>query len=271
MSRQEKFELKFPSGGLTVHIRIKKATEAKESFCQTVEGRPVRTVRILAKDDVKANSVEDIEKVLPWFGGDSTYKYHDEDGLEQMLIIDKTIMDKLFMKSATMTIIGFIDQRAISPRMYDGYHYFMELQVDSKSKTTSINDRQAYSILHGVCVIENKCILVKYVSGDREKFATVYPDGDKLMMSNIIHQNYQREGSEIIREQIPDVAQYAKALLSKFALRELDKNILFDQYELKLKEYITSLKLNTGQCAPTKPAFEPINKEADFLSKLLML
>lgn len=272
MSRQEKFDLKFSEGGLTAHIRIKKATEAKESFSQTVEGRPVRTVRILAKEDVKANSVDDIERVLPWFGADSTYKYHDEDGQEQMLVIDKSIMDKLFMKSSTMNIIGFVDKNAISPRMYDGFHYFVELQVDSKSKTTSINDRQAYSILHYVCVTEQKCILVKYVSGDREKFALIYPDSDKLMMSNLIHENYQRDGVEVPREQIPNIDQFAKMLLDTFSIRKLDKNTLIDQYELKLKEYIESMKQAPGAVKlPFKITTEPLNKADDFLSMLMSL
>ena len=91
MSRQTKFTLKFPKGGLTVKVTIAKSSEGKTTLRQTYidakgENRQVRTVKVLAKDDVKPSSVEDIEQVVPWNQVQSSFPYHDEDTDQEVLL-----------------------------------------------------------------------------------------------------------------------------------------------------------------------------------------
>ncbi len=247
MSRQTKFNLKFPKGGLCIKVHLQKSYEEKTGFKQTYvdpegENRQVRTVKVLAKDDNIPRQLDELEMLIPWAEVGTSFPYRDEDGRERLLPIDDRVKGKLFIKSDVMAIVGFLDFRLISPRMYDGNHYFLKIQADSKTKSTCKTDRQGYSLLHYIVSTCGKVIVVKFVSGDREKFAVIYNEGECMMMSTIIHATYNREAPEIELEPILEGEKYAEKLLKTFGLQSLADVDMEDQYEILIKSYIEEEK-----------------------------
>ena len=243
MSRQTKFNLKFPKGGLCIKISLQKAYEEKTGFKQTYvdskgENRQVRTVKALVKDDNVPKQLDELELVIPWSDVQTSFPYRDEDGRERLLPIDDTVKGKLFTKSDVMAIVGFLDFRTITPRMYDGNHYFLKIQADSKTKSTSKTDRQGYSLLHYILSACDKVIIVKFVSGDREKFAAIYSEEQCMMMSTIVHTTYNREAPEVALEPVLEGKKYAEKLIKTFGLKSLTEVSMDDQYELLIKGYI---------------------------------
>jgi non-homologous end joining protein Ku len=280
MSRQTKFDLTFPQGGLSVKVGISKSSDAKTGLRQTYEdeagdNRQVRTAKVLTIDDVKPQSLEDIEKVIPWNAVQSSFPYRDEeDGQERLLKLDDKAQCQLFKKSNRMNVVGILDQTAVTPNMYSGDHYFLTIQVDSKSKKAEKIDQQGYSLIFYILAECEKVVLVKFVSGDREKFGVIYRVGDGLMLSVLIHSNYQREAPEVERLPMPKVMAkaHSEKMLAMFALRRLDADTMMDKYEDSLKAYIEDLKvIAKGGKIKAKTKFKsksPVSYDLDFFSQL---
>lgn len=243
MSRQTKFTVKYPKGNLTFKISIAKTTEAQTGFKSTYEERQIRMVKVLAVDDVKPKEVNDIEKIVPWMETVPAYPYQDEDtGAQKLLYLDEKAKCVIFNKSEYMNGIGFIDAKEITPNMYSGDHYFVKVQTDSKSKVAADSDIQGYSLMYYILKEHNKMFLTKFVSGDREKFAVIYACGDLLMLSIIIHNNYQRTPPVVSRIPLPKAKAHADKMLAAFSLRRFDPSITADKYEENIQRYIDELK-----------------------------
>ena len=276
MSRQTKFTLKFPKGGLSLKVSLQKAYEAKTSFRQTfvdADGvnRTVRTIKVLVQEDNKPKSLEELDQIVPWGQVEKSYPYRDEDGRERLLPIDTKVTGKLYSKSDVMSIVGFLDASSVSPRMYDGNHYFLKIQADSKTKETHRVDRQAYTLIHYIISEYNKLILVKFVSGDREKFAIIYREGGGLMLSTVLHETYQREAPETEREKLTDAKKYAEKLIATFSIRGLDPAELQDNYELMLQNYIEEERerIRSGVRTKARPKPKsPVTLEEDFFAQI---
>lgn len=242
MSRQTKFTLKFPKG-LTIRIRINKSTEAQTGFKSTYKGRQIRMVKVLAKDDIKPKQVSDIEEIIPWNDTVPAYSYQDEEtGEAKLLYLDEKAKCAIFKKSEFMNGVGFIDVAEITPNMYAGDHYFIDVQKESKAKTAAESDVQGYSMLFYILKEHKKMFLTKFVSGDREKFAVIYAVGDGLMLSTIIHQNYQRPPPTVSRIPLPKAKDRAAKMLAAFSLRRFDPATTNDIYEETIEKYIEALK-----------------------------
>lgn len=260
--------MKFLNGQLPIKVRISKAFEEKTSFCLTYpddagETRSVRTVRVIAANDVSPKSVEDIEKVVPWTQAQRSYEYCNEEGVRCLLPVDE-YLTKMNTKSETMTILGIVDASSITPRMYDGNHYFLSVQVDSKSKKSGKADRQGYTLLHYICTEERKNVLVKFLSGEREKFAVIYADGEGLMMSLLLHSTYQRDAPEHELEVMSNPAPLAAKLIKAFGLRSVDPDMIEDTYESTLKGYLEELQELAQEEAKTDgpvPKGKPVLKK----------
>lgn len=275
MSRQSKFTLKF-KGGLAIKINIAKSSDPKTSLRQTFpdesgENRSVRTVKVLAIDDVKPQSLEDIEKVIPWNAVQTSYPYRDEeDGHERLLHLDDKVRCKIFTKSEFMNFIGFLDNGEITPNMYAGDHYFLKIQVDTKSKKACKVDEQGYSLLYYILAEHDKAGMVKFISGDREKFGVIYRVGDGLMLSLLIHNNFQRAAPEVERIPLLKATALADKMLSNFSLRGFDPEMTNDRYEAMLKTYIDELThiAAGGKIKPRLKIKTPVSFEDDFFSQL---
>jgi hypothetical protein len=276
MSRQTKFIMKFPKGGLTVKIAIGKSNEPKTTLRQTYVddsgvNRQVRTVKVLAKDDVKPSSVADIEQVIPWNQVQSSFPYHDEDTDREMLLpLDDKTRCKVFSKSDYMNGVGFVRQCEITPNMYAGDHYFVKVQVDSKSKKSAAGDVQGYSLLYFTLCQHEKMFMVKFISGDREKYGVLYPVGDSLMMSTIIHHNYQRSAPTVPKVALPKAKEHSRKMLSAFELATFMPAMTEDRYEDALLGYIEELKriAKGGKAKMKARTKQPVSYDEDFFSQL---
>jgi len=278
MSRQSKFKLTL-GNGLEVAINLGKTTEAPTSMRQTFTdeqgvNRQVRTVKVLANDDVKPQSKDDIEKVIPWTAVQSSYAYRDEDsGEEKLLLLDDKARCQIFKKSDCMRSIGFIDRDEVTPDMFSGDHYFVQPQQDKKSKKVASSDEQGYSLIYYVLAEHKKMLLVKFVSGDREKFAVIYTKGDGLLLSILIHYNYQREAPQVPRIAMPNAKAHAQKMVKVFGLRRFEPSDTVDVYEATLMDYIDQQKQlakgsGTGAKKLSLKKHAPVGYDDDFLSKL---
>lgn len=251
MSRQTNFDLKAPAGGLTVKIVLQKTTDECMSFTQTYpdeetgQPRQVRTAKVLAINDVTPRSLEDVERVIPWNSVQKSHSYRDADGVPQLMCVEEALKGKVFTKSSVMAIVGILDASQIRPRMYDGSHYFLNVQSDSKTKSAAKIDRQGYGLYYYLCRNYEKVIFVKFISGEREKFAVIYADDECLMLSILIHETYQRAPPEVTMEPVASEASgnaAAEKLIKIFSLPELDPDMLQDSYELWIKQYLEEMR-----------------------------
>ena len=278
MSRS-KYELIFPvtKGGISCKICISRSFDSKTGFCQGKNGRQVRTVKVLAKDDAKPTGRDDIEELIPWGSVETYYPYKQSDGTVKLLSVDTSVLKKIYQNSAKMSIISIIPMKSIRPSMYDGSHYFVRAQKMPKTRTISPEDQKIYTILYHGLLERNYAILVKYISYNREKFAVVYPDpaSDGLMMANIFHSTYQRDFPASHLSKIVDPTKYSKVLFKDLINSDVEDSTIEDTYETRLNEYIESIKEthdNGGKSKIGKLKIKHIvSTEVDILSQILSL
>lgn len=276
MSRQTKYDLIFPkAGAIKCLISLGKSFEPVTPFCQGIEGRPVRTVKVLAVDDTKPLSIEDIERVVPWSDVESYYNYRDESGEYKMLPIDKTVIKSLFKNSSTMKVEATIDSSAISPHMYDGSHYYVNVQVESKTKAVHAPSQKLYTVIYQYLFTSHKMLLVKFISNNREKHAVIYsdPSSNGLRMSILIHSTYQRPRTSAMMVAIPDAAKYGEKLLGgSLEVRELTSEMISDEYEERLKSYIEECKIaDPSKRRAITVTIKPKTTEIDILEQIMDL
>ena len=171
------------------------------------------------------------------------YPYQDENtGEAKLLFLNDKVKCTLYKKSEYMNGVGFIRANEISPNQYAGDHYFVDVQKEAKSKVASASDVQGYSLLFYILKKHDKMFLTKFVSGDREKHSVIYAVGDGLMLSTIIHHNYQRTAPTVSRIPLPSAKEHAAKMLAAFSLRSFDHASTNDKYEESILKYIGELK-----------------------------
>ncbi len=241
-----KFDLKFP--GEKSHIRCKimisRSYDSKTGFCQGKDGRQIKTVKVLSNEDIKPTSKDDIEKVISYGEIESYFPYKMSDGTTKLLKIDTKVIKKLFENSSSMNIVGIVSMKKITGNMYDGSHYFVRVQRDTKTKTIAATDQKVYAIIYSGLLARNMCMLVKYISYNREKYAVIYADEktEGLIMSHIFHSTYQRKEPKSQLVKIDNVNEYARKLFTSMKLDELEDSLITDTYEEKIKSFIDKLK-----------------------------
>lgn len=254
MSRQTKYDLVFPKGGIKCKVHIQKSYESTTVFCQGKEGRQVRTVKVLATGDAKPSDLSDIERLVPWGELESYYPYKDEDGESKLVPIDKKALSSMYRSTSSMQVVGVLDKELIPIHMFDGYHYFMGVQFDVKTKEILETDQKVYTIVYNYLLNRNQYMLVKFISSNREKFAVIHadPESDGLRLSILIHSTYQRERARTGNLcDIPNVIRYGAKLLSSTGLEDVDPESIKDEYEEKVRDYIARYK-DSGTSEPVK-------------------
>lgn len=261
---------------MSIGIQLQKSFEGKTGLKQTFVdsagvNRQVRTIKALTVDDVKPSTLADVEEVISWSDVQSSYAYKDEDTGEAMLLhLDDKTVAKIFKKSEVMMSLGFVDRDEITPDMFAGDHYFVTIQVDSKTKTSNTSSNQGYSLLFFILKEHRKMFLVQFISGDREKFAVIYAVGDGLKMSTIIHSNYQREAPTVSRIPMPNAKSHAEKLIKACNITRFDPSVTNDMYEDSLLKYIDEKKkeVKGGKLKVRAKARSPVSYEVDFFSQL---
>ncbi len=274
-----KFDLKFPysKGGLSVKIVIGKAFDPKAGFLQGIEGRQVKTVKVLARDDVKPLERDDIERLIPWTSVESYYPYKQPDGTVKLLPIDVNTIKKIYQNSSTMSVISIVPMGSIKPSMYDGSHYFVRVQKESKSKILSADDQKIYTILYYGLLEKDNGILVKYISYNREKFAILYADHESkgLMMAHILHSTYQRSAPAPHLIKMGDPVKYSNALFKDLHESYVSPETIEDTYEAKIKSHIARLEIESSSSSKSKSKIslkmkpECVTTEPDILDQIL--
>jgi non-homologous end joining protein Ku len=277
MSRQTNFTLKFKAG-LELDVSLAKSFGEKIGCVQTKmhngKNKQVRTVKVVPKEQdgepIKPVKVDDIDEVIGWTDVESSYRFKDEEGKERLLPMDKKAIDAIFTKGKPMTVVGFVEPDRITPNMYSGDHYFFSVKVDSKTKKPAESDVKAYSLMYYILSERNHVILTKFVSGDREKFAVIYCVGDGLMLSILIHHNYQRPAPQVKRVPLPKAEDHATKMLKIFKILRFDYATLVDRYEEQVRAYIESLKETaiTGKVRVQACIKKPVQADDDFLGLL---
>jgi non-homologous end joining protein Ku len=279
MSRSTKYILSFKKG-LKLPIGLHKATEEKTGLTLGKDGRKVRTVRVISRDDATPTDISEIERVVPWTETENYFPVRTEEGDIRLIEVDKKMISSLFDKSDVMSVNGVIGLEKLSPRMYDGYHYHISCQFEKKSKAVPGNDEKLYTVIHAWLQEYNKALLVKFLTSGREKFAVIYPDAEGLMMSILIHSNYQRERLSSNLIPIEDPVQYGDRLLGPIGLEDIDPDSIIDEYEETLKRYIEEEASKPEEVTPKETVKsitkkfglkKPKPKGDDFLATLLEL
>jgi non-homologous end joining protein Ku len=278
MSRRTKYTVKLGKGGLQFKISIAKSYDEKTGFTQTypdpddpTQNCCVRTIKVLTTDGVRPAEVKDIRMIVPWTEVQSSFTYRDDEGKESLLPLDDEVIGKIYTASEFMNSVGFIDSTELSPCDYEGSHYFVTIQKDSKSKTPDTNDIKAYSTIYYICDKLRQTLIVKFVSGEREKAAAIYAHDGCLMISTLIHTNYQRKPPTVEQEELPaHIDALAKKLVSMNKLPVFPDDELRDKYEERVLEYLQKAKEQvraTGSVIKIK--LKPMApKKDDFFSML---
>jgi non-homologous end joining protein Ku len=278
MSRRTKYTVKLGKGGLQFKIAIAKSYDEKTGFTQTypdpddpTEIRCVRTIKVLTTEGLRPADVSDIRMIVPWTEVQSSFTYRDDEGVERLLPLDEELIGKIYTASEFMSSLGFIDSAELHPCDFEGSHYFVTVQKDSKSKTPDPNDVKAYSTIYYTCEKLRQTLIVKFVSGEREKAAAIYAHNGCLMISTLIHTNYQRKPPSVEQEELPaHIEILAKKLVAANKLNSLPEDELCDKYEERVLEYLQKAKEQvraTG--AIIKISMKPApRKNDDFFSML---
>jgi hypothetical protein len=281
MSRQTKYHLKI-GPRFSLKIALAKSFDTVSGFKQGKdmndgEGpRVLKSVRVLAVDDAKPRTREDIEHIIDWGDIESFFPYRQSDGEIKLLKIDKTLVSKLFKNSDIMRVLNILSLNAISPKMVSGSHYFVNLQVDKKTRSFDEREHKLYTIIFSGLEASELCLLVKFISGEREKYAIIYPDNGILMMSLLIHSTYQRDTPEFSLYGIDDPARYSTKLFNSLGdvLSHVDEDTLVDNYEKKIRTYIEDEKARADSGKPVPPKIKlkettHVSMERDILDELL--
>lgn len=288
MSRGKHFGITF--AGLQANISISKGFSEQLGFVMTWKDpntgtiHRVNTLRVVPKETgVRPKEVDQIHRILEWLEPESSYEYTDENGHKHLLPVDKTVLAKLFPKSDKITVDAIIDRDQIGFSCMAGDHYFVTPRVDSKSKTSDVSDIQAYALLYALLTEQKKVLLVKFISGTREKVAIIYVDKQLagregvLMLSTIIHSTYQRLiPANVGLDQVKRVAipeGMTDKLMQKFRSKNLEAKTLEDTkiediYETQLKDYIKQLTSTGGQKPIRIFPRQPVTQVNDFFSLL---
>ena len=187
-----------------IPVHIEKITDMKTGLQTVYEGRKVRQVAVLIKDDMEsAKSIDDIETVVCRTETQSGLVVKLPDGTTKVMSLDKETFKSEFSQTRNLRVISSIPHSSVNPYMFDGTHYELHIHGVTKKRVKIVDPahQQLYNILlHGMSR-RNVVFIAKYMSFGREKFCAIYPTTSyissssvqrTLLMSNLIHSNYFR-------------------------------------------------------------------------------
>lgn len=248
---QKKYNLVL-KGMLKISVSAMKTTDSKSTtaFNQSYinedgTAERIKYLKVVPEDDVNTvTCIEDIKMIVSANQIQSTYHYvDDKDGDEKDLVIDKTVVQKLYPKSDNIKVKAVIGMNEISPREYSGDHYFLNVQTD-KNKKILASDSKVYGILADELFATSKALFCEFILS-KPKPCVIYAEdsgtGDvRLVMSVLIASTHQRSR---ISQEIPLVeggTAKAKKLLSIFP-NKIEKDWKIDRYEQDIQKMIENM------------------------------
>lgn len=234
------FVLRIIERKIEFNIKLVKATDPKTSLSRgTPDGRPVYQLTVTGKDDCRPLNLESVDRVVQNSDLVTHFVTKDESGDTVRIPIDKNRVKSLFPNSSEIKVESMIPLNSVKPRMYDGFHYHVQLRTPRKNEPADRHGRPFYTITFEYLEKYEMALLVSYVNFNRPKFAVIYSDSSEgLMLSNLIHSNYQRELPKPRLDSIKNYLERGVKIFSRFETDEIEYESLHDNYELKIKEHI---------------------------------
>ena len=193
---------------IEIAVHIDKITDAKTILNTVHQGRRVRTVTVLTKDDVeKITKIEDIEMVVDRSETGSGLEIQAPDGTTSIVTLDKRLVSEdSVTQNRNLQVIAVVPSRTIKPYQFEGASYEMSIYGKTVKKVKVIDGQQSqmFNILYHGLNLRDEMFIVRYVSFGREKFAAIYPVDHNpvtgnpqatFIMSNLIHSSYYRNFS----------------------------------------------------------------------------
>ena len=193
---------------IEIAVHIDKITDAKTTLNTVHQGRRVRTVTVLTKDDVeKVTKIEDIEMVVDRSETGSGLEIQAPDGTTSIVTLDKRLVSEdSVAQNRNLQVIAVVPSRTIKPYQFEGASYEMSIygKIVKKVKVVDGQQSQMFNILYHGLNLRDEMFIVRYVSFGREKFAAIYPVDHNpvtgnpqatFIMSNLIHSSYYRNFS----------------------------------------------------------------------------
>ena len=232
---------------LRLNIQLQKSTDPQVGFKMGKNGRQLRYVRVLTKDDIaKPTSLDDVEDMVLYNDTESYFQYRDpETGENDLILVDKAMLKSMYKNTDKMMTMSIIPESSIKPWQFDGSHYFINVHCPGKTKTPSDDDKKMYSIIYDYLLRTSNYMIVSFISSNRQKFAAISADpvSGGLMMSNLIHSTYQRIREPVSNKiEITDIERYGTKLLEPMAKMGLDDGEICDGYEERARDYIETIK-----------------------------
>ena len=259
---------------LRLNVQLQKSTDQQVGFKMGKNGRQLRYVRVLTKDDIaKPTSLDDVEDMVMYQDTESYFQYRDpETGENDLILVDKAMLKSMYKNTDKMMTVSIIPESSIKPWQFDGSHYFINVYCPRKTKTPSDDDKKMYSIIYSYLLRTSHYMIVSFISSNRQKFAALSADpvSGGLMMSNLIHSTYQRTRETVSNKvDIPDIERYGSKLLEPMTKMGLDNTEICDGYEERAREYIEAIKSVPRSERPKitikRPA-KPVSTVPDLLS-----
>lgn len=193
---------------IEIAVHIDKITDAKTTLNTVHQGRRVRTVTVLTKDDVeKVTKIEDIEMVVDRSETGSGLEIQAPDGTTSIVTLDKRLVSEdSVTQNRNLQVIAVVPSRTIKPYQFEGASYEMSIYGKTVKKVKVVDGQQSqmFNILYHGLNLRDEMFIVRYVSFGREKFAAIYPVDHNpvtgnpqatFIMSNLIHSSYYRNFS----------------------------------------------------------------------------
>jgi len=261
---------------IEIPVHIDKITDPKTTLNTLYQGRRVRQVMVLTKDDVeKPTKLEDVETIVDRSTTTSGLEVKAPDGQVHIVSIDKSIIGETTATTRNLTVVAVVPETEIRPYQYDGTSYELSVHGKTTKKVKQIDPKhnELFNILfHGLRL--KKCLFIaRYVSFGREKYAAIYPvdinpvsglPQQALLMTNLIHSSYYRnftsvnvigedvlnaglsaplpsEITKVLKDQNMPAVVFFFNQITKAVPTRLSKNEYEDTHEVKLKAHIAHL------------------------------
>ncbi len=290
MSRRRNYCLEFDPN-LRIHIALNKSTEAKTGFRSVVPDlptpgsapnsasvalRPIHMLKVVTKGDLRAHSLDDIERIIPWNSTQQALEFTDDAGQPRLVLADKAIVEKIYPASDIMTVLGFVPTHSIRPDDFEGHHYFVAPHAEGtgRNKVVTKKTEQGYTLVFHTLANAgryDRYLLISLISDGIKKFGVIYatPEGI-LKLSLLYHTNYQRpiEPVNMYPMSATEITAGADKLVSKFSAN-LAELTLDDTHEQQVREYLRLLQSGVPVTPQSIPRIIPKPPPTDdFMSAL---
>lgn len=190
------FDLKIGFG--TLPVIVEKSTIPPLSFRYGYNNQPVRQVYVTSNAE-KIQTKDDIQQVVPF---NQLQNLASDDS--KFFEVDKNEAKGLFTQTGTIHLTGVFPMSEMPFYYFDGSHYFVNLNQN----TCSTFDQVRYATYLECMGKKKEVFRVTYISGNREKFAILYPSIDGLRMSNLLYLDNQTIRKGGLSSTRPDPSLY---------------------------------------------------------------